>query len=124
MIARIWRASLAACAARARLARLLVEIEHGPVVAARERAQPEVGVARGRVADDGEHRVVGEAVGVGPRLGEIDAVLLGVVAHDVGLGRAGDERLPQLAGRVAVDELEPVGDQVVDAEVAARAAAP
>src|SRR3954465_9681499 len=55
-------------AATDRAGRLLVEIEHGPVVAARERAQPEVGVARGRMADHGQHRIVGERVGVRPRL--------------------------------------------------------
>src|SRR5215468_4181611 len=54
--------------------RFLVEIEHRPVVRPRHRAQSQIWVDRGRMADDGEHRVIGEAVGVRPRLREIDLV--------------------------------------------------
>ena len=42
---------------------------------ARQRAQPQVGVDRGRMADDRQHGVVGEAVGVGPAVGQVEAVL-------------------------------------------------
>src|ERR1043166_5187467 len=53
----------------------LVEIEHRPVVRPGQRTQPQIGVARGRMPDHSEHRVVAEAVAVRPRLGQIDPVL-------------------------------------------------
>src|ERR1051326_6845489 len=73
-------------------AKQALQVEDGPAVRLRQRAQAEVRVYGRGPADDGQHRDVAQRVAVGGAVVEVEAVLLRVVLDDARLLGAGDDR--------------------------------
>ncbi len=100
-----------------------VEVERRPATGRRDEAKPRVGVHRDRMADGGQERRVVDAVGVEVAAREVDAVLVGPLAHRselaVGPHEVADDRAvvravvcDAVTGRDHVVEAEQVGERL------------